>query len=184
MFAIRNPVLVLAWGLPAVAVVASVLSLVLAIRSPESELPEQYHWEGFQLDRDFSQAARATELKVHATLAGFDDSGQCELTLRIAGTAPDGIELLIAHATQPALDQRVTFARDASGEGFAHASGARERDANVSGGLTHYSGSCRPATDSHWRVELVDAKNGWAMRQTVRGPLDGATLDAVSGTSE
>jgi hypothetical protein len=171
MFAIRNPVLALAWGLPAVAVVASVLSLVAAIRSPESELPEQYHWEGFQLDRDFSQAARATELKVHATLSGFGAGHRCELALRTAGAAPGSLELLVAHATRPALDQRVTFTREA---GAAHAGD----------GLARYAGSCEPAADSHWRLELIDKEHGWAMRQTVRGPLDGAALDAVAGENE
>jgi hypothetical protein len=171
MSVIRNPVLTLAWGLPAVAVVASVMSLLVAIRTPENELPEQYHWEGFQLDRDFSQAAKATALKVHATLSGFDAGGRCELALRVDGATPDALELLVAHATQPKLDQRVTFTRLAGG---ARADTALER----------YSGACEPAPDSHWRVELVDAKNGWAVRQTVRGPLAGAALDAVSGTNE
>jgi hypothetical protein len=164
MFAIRNPVLMLAWGLPAVAVVASLLSLLLTLRSPESELPEQYHWEGFQLDRDFSQAARATELKVQASLSGFGASGRCELALRMAGAAPASLDLLVAHSTQPQLDQRVKFTRVADS--------------------ARYSGSCKPAADSHWRVELVDANGGWAVRQTIRGPLDGAALDAISGTNE
>src|SRR5690242_13317222 len=57
----RNPVLWLAWGLPVVAVVASVITLFITIRHPDGQLPEQYHWEGFQLDRDFSRAARAAE---------------------------------------------------------------------------------------------------------------------------
>jgi hypothetical protein len=164
MSVIRNPVLMLAWGLPAVAVVASVLSLLLTLRSPESELPEQYHWEGFQLDRDFSQAARASELKVHAKLSGFGASGQCELALRIAGAAPESLELFVAHSTQPSLDQRVKFTRI--------------------GDSGRYAGSCKPAPDSHWRAELVDAKGGWAVRQTFLGTLDGAALDAVSGTNE
>lgn len=186
MSVIRNPVLMLAWGLPAVAVLASVASLMLTLRSPESELPEQYHWEGFQLDRDFSQAARATELKVHATLKGFSASGRCELALRVAGAAPESLELLVAHSTQPKLDQRVKFTRVADGAGDAQAlaaareqDGARERRASA-----RYSGACAPAPDSHWRIELVDAKGGWAVRQTVRGPLDGAALDAVAGTNE
>jgi len=165
MFVIRNPVLMLAWGLPAVAVVASVLSLAAALRTPESELPEQYHWEGFQLDRDFSQAARATELKVHATLSGFNASRRCELTLRTTGAAPDSLELLVAHATRPALDQRVTFTR-------------------VGVSPVRYTGSCEPGPDAHWRVELVDKANGWAVRQTIRGPLGGAALDAVAGENE
>ena len=183
---IRNPVLMLAWGLPAVAVVASVMSLLVAIRTPENELPEQYHWEGFQLDRDFSQAAKATSLKVQATLSGFDAGGRCELALRVDGTAPAALELLVAHATQPKLDQRVTFTRQAGGApardtrpGIAQAAGGARTDA-----AQRYSGTCEPAPDSHWRVELVDAKSGWAVRQTVRGPLDGAALDAVSGTNE
>lgn len=164
MNVIRNPVLMLAWGLPGVAVVASVLSLLLTLRSPDGELPEQYHWEGFQLDRDFSLAAHATELGVYATLGGFAADGTCELTLRIASPAPASLDLLIAHATRPSLDQRVTFAR--------------------SGTTGHYSGRCKPASDGHWRVELVDATNGWAVRQTIRGPLNGAAIDAVSGTNE
>jgi len=171
MFAIRNPVLMLAWGLSAVAVVASVLSLAAALRTPESELPEQYHWEGFQLDRDFSQAARATELKVHATLSGFSANGRCELVLRTAGAPPDSLELLVAHATRPALDQRVTFTRVADG-------------ARVGDSLARYTGSCKPAADAHWRLELIDTANGWAVRQTTRGPLDGAALDAVAGENE
>jgi hypothetical protein len=171
MFAIRNPVLALAWGLPAVAVAASVLSLVVALRTPESELPEQYHWEGFQLDRDFSQAARATELNVHATLSGFGASGHCAIALRMSGVAPDSLELLVAHSTQPRLDQRVTLTREASG--------TRTADS-----IQRYSGSCQPAPDAHWRLELVDAKGGWAARQAIRGILDGAAIDAVSGKNE
>ena len=164
MSVIRNPVQMLAWGLPAAAVVASFASLFLTLRNPEGELPEQYHWEGFQLDRDFSQAARATELRVHATLAGFGESRRCELTLRISGATPEALELLVAHATKPSLDQKVKFAR--------------------ADGVGHYVGSCVPAPDAHWRVELVDAKSGWAVRQSFRGSLDGAVVDAVSGTSE
>jgi len=171
MFAIRNPVLLLAWGLPVVAVVASFLSLFVTLRHPESELPEQYHWEGFQLDRDFSQAARATELKVHAGLSGFGAGGHCGLALQMKGPAPAELDLLVAHSTQPGLDQRVTFKR--------RGTGARAGDT-----LEYYTGSCQPAQDAHWRLELVDAKNAWAVRQTIRGPLDGATLDAVSGTNE
>jgi hypothetical protein len=167
----RNPVLVLAWGLPATAVVASFLSLMFALRTPESELPEQYHWEGFQLDRDFSQAERATELKVHATLTGFGPSRRCELALQMSGAAPESLDLLVAHSTQPALDQRVKFAHEPD-------------DARSGGSVQHYTGPCEPARDSHWRLELVDAQSGWAVRQTLHGPLDGAVIDSVSGNNE
>jgi hypothetical protein len=191
MFAIRNPVLMLAWGLPAVAVAASVLSLIAALRTPESELPEQYHWEGFQLDRDFSQAARAAELKVHATLAGFGASRRCELALKLDGAAPETLDLFVAHATRPALDQKVTFTRreqSARSNPGAGAGTSASASASAGAGAGHsaarYVGACAPAQDAHWRLELVDKANGWALRQTVRAPLDGAALDAVAGVGE
>lgn len=164
MFIFRNPVLMLAWSLPAVAVVASLLSLAITLHNPDGELPEQYHWEGFQLDRDFSRAARATELKVHAVLLGFGSGGECALALQISAPAPESLELLVAHATQPSQDQRVKFTRTAA--------------------LGRYAGPCRPAAEGHWRVELVDATDDWAVRQSIRGSLDGAVVDAVAGANE
>src|SRR5262245_39251460 len=105
----RNPVFFLAWGLPLVAVAASVFSLVLSLRSPDTQLPEQYHWEGFQLDRDFSRAARAAELKVHGRISGLGASGTCELRLYMEGAAPDVLTLMLAHGTRAELDRRLEF---------------------------------------------------------------------------
>ena len=163
MSVVRNPVLMLAWGLPGVAVVASLASLLLTLRTPESELPEQYHWEGFQLDRDFSQAARAASLKVHATLSGFSSGARCELSFGSTGPAPETLTLFVAHATRPELDQTLKFHRE---------SGAR------------YVAPCRPLSDAHWRLELKSDEGQWAVRQTTRGSLDGMTIDAVSGDNE
>jgi hypothetical protein len=161
----RNPMLLLVWGLPAVAVLASVTSLLLTIRAPEGELPEQYHWEGFQLDRDFSQAAHATELGVQVTITGFDSGGRCELKLRTKGSLPQTLILHVAHATKAALDQHVEFHR-------------------VANSPNAYSGPCVSAPDGHWRLELVDAANGWAIRQTERGGLGTVVLDAVASRNE
>ena len=166
---LRNPVFLLAWGLPAVAVAASVLSLLLTLRSPDGQLPEQYHWEGFQLDRDFSQAARATELGVSATLSGFGESGRCEIQLRTKGATPELLVLHVAHATKAALDQHITLKRV---------------DVESRPALATYSGACVKAPEGHWRLELVDVVNGWAVRQSMRGSLAGVTLDAVSGRND
>jgi hypothetical protein len=169
MSLMRNPVFLLAWGLPAVAVVASVLSLLLTLRSPDGQLPEQYHWEGFQLDRDFSQAAHAARLGVHASISGFGESGRCAVQLRMKGTPPEGLVLHVAHATKASLDQHVTLKRV---------------DVDSRAPVTAYSGVCQAVAEGHWRLELVDAVNGWAVRQSVRGSLSSVTLDAVAGQNE
>jgi hypothetical protein len=165
MSMIRNPAFLLAWGLPVVAVVASVLTLLITIRNPDGQLPEQYHWEGFQLDRDFSQAAKAAELHVHARLTGFGAAGRCEVKLGTQSSASETLVLRVAHATLPALDQKVMFQR-------------------ADNGSPVYAGACRQAGEGHWRLELVDVANGWAVRQSVRGSLNEVTLDAVAGRNE
>ena len=64
---VKNPVLLLVIGLPLAAVLASFATLALTLEHRDTELPEQYHWEGFPLDRDFSRSEHATQLGVQAT---------------------------------------------------------------------------------------------------------------------
>ena len=161
---LRNPALMLAVGLPAFAVVASVLTLFIAIGHGDAQLPEQYHWEGFQLDRDFSRGERAQALRVRSEIAGLNSNGACELRLHITGAStPDNLALMLAHATQPVLDQRVTFRRLSVSEG--------KKDAL-------YVGQCKGAREGNWRLELSDETNGWAIRTNIGGSLDHVTLDA------
>src|SRR5262245_45682205 len=171
---LKNPVLILTWGLPLTAVVASVLTLFITLAHPDGELPEQYHWEGFQLDRDFSLAERAARLHVNAVLNGFRSDGLCTVTLHVRGDSPQTLILLVSHATLPRLDQRVRLKRVSEAD---ESSVGRDRE-------SMYVGECRPAEDSHWRLELMDEGRAWAFRESVRGPLDGLTLDAVSGASD
>jgi hypothetical protein len=108
---------------------------------------------------------------VNAALTGFGAAGRCQLELRMKGAPPDVLELLVAHATRPALDQRVTLHRVSV-------------DSESSGGPGTYSGPCLQAAKGHWRLELIDAVNDWAVRQTVLGSLGRVTLDAVAGQNE
>jgi hypothetical protein len=168
MSAMRNPVFVLAWALPAVAVVACVVTLIITLRNPDGQLPEQYHWEGFQLDRDFSRAAQAAQLGVAATVSGLNGTGRCELRLRMNGAAPDALVLMLSHATRSDIDQQISFRRVQAEPGWNDASDG-------------YVAECKAVPAGHWRIELIDAVNGWAIRQNVRGSLDLVTLDAVAG---
>jgi len=170
MSALRNPVLLLAWGIPLTAVVASFLTLGIVLTHPDGELPEQYHWEGFQLDRDFSRGERATQMGVRANLTGFGRDGKCNLELRMSRATPETLSLSLVHATQPALDQRVTLRR-VQGDGDV-------------GTPALYSGECRAVSDGHWRLELSDAMNGWAVRESVRSAPYAVTLDASSAQDD
>ncbi len=158
---LRNPALLLAVALPAIAVVASFATLGLTLLHPESELPEQYHWEGFQLDRDFSRGMRAGKLGVSASVTGLREGGTCALRLSTHGQAPETLHLMLAHATMPSLDRKIEFRRQTT-----EPRGAR------------YVGQCPAMPSANWRIELMDADGNWALRTTHRGELDGLTFDA------
>jgi hypothetical protein len=157
MPALRNPVLLLVIGLPLLAVLGSFASLAVTLRHPDGELPEQYHWEGFQLDRDFSRSEHAAALNVCATLRNIAVAGPCEIDLWTSGPPPERLALTLAHATRAALDQHVEF---------HHV------------GRNTYAGDCAAIPDGHWRIELSDAAGTWSVRESVRGVLQPIQLDA------
>jgi hypothetical protein len=160
MTVIRNPVLWITCALPLVTVLASFFTLGAAVRHPDNELPEQYHWEGFRLDRDFARADQAAALGVRAVFDGVGVSGECRARLELEGEPPDSISLTLTHATQPSLDQHITFRRMGR-------SGAR------------YVAQCSAAPESHWRAELTAGETGWSIRQNIPGSLAHAVLEAA-----
>jgi hypothetical protein len=127
-------------------------------------LPEQYHWEGFQLDRDFSRAQHATELGVRATLRNVAASGRCEIDLAISGAPPKQLSLTLAHATRAGLDQHIMFNRMA--------------------GRSTYEGQCAAIPEGHWRIALSDAAQSWSLRQSVRGVLQPIQIDATTADDD
>lgn len=165
-----NAVLFLTIALPAVAVLASFGTLAVTMIHPESELPEQYHWEGFQLDRDFSRSEHAGRLQVYATITGLDRGGQCVLNLRTkaTGSLPSGLRMTIAHATLPARDKGLTFERITEG----------------AAGTARYVAQCTATDPGHWRIELSDSEETWSVRESVHGTLSGLSLDAGSAAQD
>jgi hypothetical protein len=160
MLRIRNPVLVLALGIPLLAVIASFLTLFLAIAKPDGELPEQYHWEGFKLDRDFEQSKRAAALNVRATVTRTQ-AGICRLELSVKDTPPAALTLVLTHATQPGHDRTLNLTR-----------------ASLKHEGASYEAPCVPVPNAHWRVSLSDDQGAWSLRQYTVGALNNWTLTA------
>jgi hypothetical protein len=149
-----NGGLLLTIGLPTFAIAFSLGATVVAFTRGDTTLPDQYHWEGMQLDRDFADAQRASELDVRATLQAA--GGVCRLTLQLHAPLPEALQLSLVHATRPDLDRQVSLSRVGQ----------------------VYEGKCGPAMAGHWHVELADAGHEWTVRQDWAGSLDGARLSA------
>jgi len=159
MSAFKNPALLLSLGIPTLAVLASIGTLIIAIARPDGELPEQYHWEGFQLDRDFDQAKQASDLNVRANLSRSSADGACRLKLSMSGAAPDRLMLILTHSTQPALDRRLTF--------------------NRVGASSTFKAPCEALPpNARWRAALSEPDGTWSIRQYVIGPMESWALQA------
>lgn len=143
-------------GLPLFAILASLHVTFVAFTRGDATLPDEYHWEGMQLDRDFAGAQRAAALDVRATLRLLSATGDCQVTLGIDAAPPPAIELNLVHGTRPELDRRVRLAR--SGQS--------------------YTGECGSLPSGHWHVELTDLAGSWSVREDVTGVLDGAGISA------
>lgn len=155
----RKPInsgLLVTIGLPLFAIFASVGVAVIAFTRGDPTLPDEYHWEGMSLDRDFADAHRASELNVHATLRMLSPTGVCQVALNLGSAPPAALTLNLVHATHPDLDRRVRLSRVDS----------------------MYEGYCGALPSGHWHVELSDTGGNWSVRGDVSGALDGSSLSA------
>lgn len=148
--------LLLTIGLPLFAILASLSAAVVAFTRGDPTLPDEYHWEGMSLDRDFADSRRATELNVRATLQLPAHDGVCRIALRLSGERPEALLLKLVHATRPELDRQVRLTPAAS----------------------YYEGVCGPVPPGHWHLELAGASGNWSVRQDVFGSLDNTRITA------
>lgn len=155
----RKPInsgLLVTIGLPLFAICASVGVAVIAFTRGDPTLPDEYHWEGMSLDRDFADAHRASELKVRATLRMLSSTGMCEVALNMGSAPPAELTLNLVHATHPDLDRHVRLSRVHS----------------------VYEGYCGSLPSGHWHLELSDTGGTWSVRGDVSGAVDGSSLSA------
>jgi hypothetical protein len=140
--------------LPLFAIGASTSIAVVAFTRGDPTLPDEYHWEGMNLDRDFAAARRAADLDVRAVLQV--QTGICRVRLEITGARPPALGLKLVHGAFPGLDRQVRL--DLAGE--------------------DYEGPCGEIPAGQWHLELSDVTGSWSVRQDTSGALDGITIAA------
>lgn len=146
-----NAAVALIIGLPLFAVLASVGTAVVAVTRGDPVLPDEYHWEGQTLDRDFALSERAVQLKMAALLHLQPVEGVCQVSLRLEGPLPAAIEVRLTHVSHPELDRRIRFTR--------------------SNQTSIYSAPCASLPSALWHVELSDVGRSWSFRDEAVGSL-------------
>lgn len=138
--------------MPATALFGGIFTWWLAATANNSLVVDDYYREGRAINQQLARDDRATELGLSATLnapaigqaAGPAAAGvNVELKGRLAESGwPDALVLRLVHATESALDARLTL---------AHAGGGRYR----ANGVLPASG--------HWIVHLEDPQRSWRL---------------------
>jgi hypothetical protein len=136
-------------GVPAVAVIASFVTLGLAINGRDATFPASFNWEGTPFDRDVERTARARALGVRATLALEAVADRCAGTLALNGALPAALHVQLTHSTRSALDQSLVLTRQGD----------------------RYSGDCAAPTEGHWYISVSDPAETWRVRREFDGAL-------------
>ncbi|MDT8386895.1 MAG: FixH family protein [Thiogranum sp.] len=137
-------------ALPASAVVAGIITLILAIQSPNALVVDDYYKEGLAINQQKQRLAAADAAGLRALLRY--DRRQVQLTLDSSpAVAGDTVKLQIIHATRAELDQTLTL----------------QRSGDV------YRGEVEELQAGSWYLRLQPADLAWEVRGALRieGPF-------------
>ena len=151
-----NATVVLIAGILGVAVVFSLAASITAIRGADPELPDDYHWEGAQFERDVALARHASDLEVRARVQIESTQGFCRVLLESRGPPPAALTLAFVHGTDAQLDRRSRLLPTRRG----------------------YEGACGGLTGTHYHLELADDPGTWRIRQEIGAPRGVLELSA------
>ena len=113
----REPFVWLLIALPLTAVIASFVTLGLAINSDDGVVEDDYYRRGKEINlvlaRD--QAAASRGLQGRAELDDAEHQLRLRLSARVPGAIPDNVELKFLHATRSGIDRTLILPRQSGG---------------------------------------------------------------------
>ncbi len=139
-------------ALPLSVVIASIVTINLAIESDDGLVSDDYYKEGLGIHKDADSAAKARALGIAGKISYLADTGAISLALDkpLDGT-PAVLSLEVVHPTLPDQDQAIQL---------APLGGAR------------FAGRLEPLGPANWKLALRPADRSW--RVDGRLPLPGS----------
>jgi hypothetical protein len=140
---------------PAIVVVASMVTLWLAIKSSDGLVTEDYYKKGLAINQTLALSDRAKQLELEAGVSLKLDSISVRISSKQAGfVSPPQIRITVSHPTRAGLDQSQILSL-------------------VDG---RYSGKFRLPAAGHWVVLLEDDAKTWRMLGNIMLPASGETI--------
>lgn len=141
---------------PAVAIVAGLFTLVLAYRTEDGLVADDYYRQGLAINRVLKRDERARELNLSAVVSFSGD--RVRVVLRDAGEAPGELRLRLVHPTRGGRDGSVSLTSTVPGI---------------------YDGTAAGIYGETRRLVLEDAGSTWRLVGTWNGGEEPAKLEAA-----
>lgn len=131
-------------ALPLTAVVASIATLVIAVRDPDGLVVDDYYKQGLAINQALGRDRQAQALGLSGLVRLDPAGGQLALTLSglPANADTDDLELRLVHPTRPHLDRSLMLTRES-------------RDA--------WSARLGPIAPGRWHVQLESPQGAWRL---------------------
>lgn len=100
---------------PAIVVVAGIATAVIAWRTSDGLVADDYYKQGLAINRVLEREGRARELGVQATVQFSESRERVRVILRMPGEAPAALRLVLAHPTRAGEDQTIRLRASAPG---------------------------------------------------------------------
>lgn len=137
----REPLVLMVAAIPALTVVAGIATVVIAGRSADAVVADDFRKEGIAINRDPTRDAAAVRFGVAAHVS--DANGTLAVRLD-AGRAerPGRLVAILSHATRAELDRMMTLEPAADGT---------------------YAIALPPLNRGHWYLELTPPNRAWRL---------------------
>lgn len=132
-------------ALPGSAVVACIITIVIAVRSPVSMVEDDYYKEGLAINQNMEKQRAAELAGIRATLSAKPQIGTFEVTVNnidYATLADNPILLTLLHPADAQQDRETALVRNASGS---------------------LSGTVIPPSTGNWKIKIEPQDQEWRL---------------------
>jgi hypothetical protein len=142
-------------SLPLAVVIASIVTINIAIRTDDGLVSDDYYKEGLAVHMDADSTAKAKALGIAGTLSLAVDTGAITLTLADTNAVADPtLSMKVVHPTRPDQDQTVLLTRLSA---------------------TRYAGRIESLGPANWKLKVHPQDKSWRIEGRLAMPGSGET---------
>ncbi|MCB1889057.1 MAG: FixH family protein [Rhodocyclaceae bacterium] len=137
-------------GLPASAIVAGIVTIIIATQTSDGLVADDYYKQGLAINQTIARDEAARKLGLVAVIELGDGKVRARLDSRVAAELPDRMLMTLLHPTRAGEDQEVTLTRQGD----------------------MYTGEVKIPRPGRWQVRLEDESRNWRMNGTAQFPAE------------